>query len=117
MSEAFVDDYIKCALWLFDEEPGTGEWNREDAFRPRLTEETLARMRHDCERFIAEAGALLDGIEASQAGQDFWLTRNRHGVGFWGRDLGAVGDKLTETAHGFGECHLYCGDDGKIYIM
>jgi hypothetical protein len=29
-----------------------------------------------------------------QAGIDFWLTRNRHGAGYWDRGLGITGDKL-----------------------
>lgn len=46
---------------------------------------------------------------------DFWLTRNGHGVGFWDRDVGAVGDRLTKACKKFGETYLYVGDDGKIH--
>jgi hypothetical protein len=54
--------------------------------------------------------------DATQAGHDFWLTRNGHGAGFWDRGLGVVGDDLTEAATCFGECNPYKGDDGKIYV-
>lgn len=55
--------------------------------------------------------------DESGAGHDFWLTRCGHGAGFWDRGLGEVGDKLTNAAQVFGECHLYVGDDGRIHVM
>ena len=48
-------------------------------------------------------------------GHDFWLTRNRHGAGFWDRGLEFVGINLTDAAHAWGEFNLYVGDDGLIY--
>jgi hypothetical protein len=50
-------------------------------------------------------------------GHDLWLTRNRHGAGYWDRtelpkDLR---DRLTDAAHKAGERDLYIGDDGLIY--
>lgn len=63
---------------------------------------------------------------ASQAGHDFWLTRNGHGTGFWDHYLEfsdddreqvrTIGKLLTDASHKFGQCDLYAGDDGKIYI-
>jgi hypothetical protein len=44
------------------------------------------------------------------AGRDFWFTRCGHGVGFWDRDLGDVGDKLTEIAETFGNRDASFGD-------
>ena len=56
-------------------------------------------------------------IDMEQVAHDFWLTRNRHGAGFWDGDYEEeAGKKLTEIAHSFGEVHPYVGDDGKIYI-
>lgn len=40
--------------------------------------------------------------DAKAAGRDFWYTRNGHGVGFWDRGLGEVGDKLSDIAREFG---------------
>lgn len=57
-----------------------------------------------------------DGYSESNAGHDFWLTRNGHGAGFWDRDLGDVGDKLSEASKAAGEVDLYVGDDGKVYV-
>ena len=46
------------------------------------------------------------------AGQDFWLSRNGHGTGFWDRFEVAdeVRDRLQEAARDFGESCLFEGD-------
>ena len=85
--------------------------------------QALDKARSDCLKFI-DACALLGldqawiiaGMDAAQCGRDFWFTRNRHGVGFWDRGLGDIGDKLTKLAHDFGEVYAYLGDDGLVYV-
>lgn len=57
------------------------------------------------------------GSPQACAGHDFWLTRQHHGVGFWARGMGPLGDTLTKLVHSFPEVHLYVGDDGKIHHM
>jgi hypothetical protein len=52
----------------------------------------------------------------AQIGQDFILTRNGHGAGFWDRGLGDLGDLLTEWAKPFGTVGLYVGDDERLYV-
>jgi hypothetical protein len=53
--------------------------------------------------------------DASNAGHDLWLTRNRHGAGFWDRGLPkAVGEALSTAARNMGEIHLYV-HRGRIY--
>ena len=84
----------------------------------------LTPVADDCQKFQADNDDLLaraygeDGTtySAERAGHDFWLTRNGHGAGYWDRDLGAVGDSLTEKAHDYGDADLYRGDDGLIYV-
>ena len=112
--------YIECALWSstdpdadddspLDENYGAGD----------LAPETLAAMRADCADILAQCeseGIDLGPIEPEQFGHDFWLTRNRHGAGFWDRDLGALGDRLTDVSHAYGEVTLYAGDDGRLYV-
>lgn len=56
------------------------------------------------------------GGNAEQLGHDFWFTRNHHGVGFWDRGLGGLGEQLTEHAHKFREVTAYAGDDSFIYF-
>ena len=116
-----LDGYLECALWsscdLYTgrrlDELGTGA----------MADETFDDMACDVWRFLATCwGDVwedfeidLSGIEPEQLGHDLWLTRNRHGAGFWDRGLGEIGDKLTELAHSYGGVTLYIGDDGKIY--
>jgi len=47
---------------------------------------------------------------------DFWLTRNRHGAGFWDGDYEeGVGKVLTDIAHSFREVYTFEGDDHLLY--
>lgn len=119
--ERFIDGYIEAALWADcyppDSDPDEEIGGREHLeLRPGVRE----RMSVDCRAFIAanEADLLLystsRGVEADYAGHDFWLTRNGHGVGFWDRGLGELGDRLTAAADKFGEAYDHtpvdCGD-------
>jgi len=120
VTEADIDDmlqgYIECALWS-----STGDDDRPlDDEHSDVTSETRASMREDCARFARENAAdLIAYVEKgrgwSYAGHDFWLTRNRHGAGFWDRGLGALGERLSDAARKFSEAYLYVGDDGEVY--
>ncbi len=118
--DAFTLAYIECALWSSvgdDGEPLDANYSIED-----ISPETLASMKSTCEAFQRDNGTpdYNDSQYSNEekAGHDFWLTRNGHGAGFWDRDTldKATRDKLTEAAHAFGECDLYVGDDGQLYI-
>lgn len=83
--------------------------------------ETLTR---DAESFYASNVADLHAstLTMEQAGHDFWLTRNRHGAGFWdrkslGRAADAALDRLTKASHAEGEQTLIVGDDGKVSVL
>lgn len=71
----------------------------------------------DCVTFqIENAKALAaayekDGYDEEQAGMDFWHTRNGHGVGYWDRGLGDVGDALSEAARKAGERNPWFSDE------
>ncbi len=85
--------------------------------------DTLSEALTDCLEFIETTAnhGLLDeyiakGGTAEQFGHDLWLTRNRHGVGFWDRGLGGLGEQLTHHAHAMGETYAYTGDDGLVYL-
>lgn len=104
--------YIECALWC-----GGEEIEASDAGINELAPSLSAQMQYDCHKFMAQASELIGGTHFSQAGHDFWLTRNGHGAGFWDRPeiWGDNAQKLTEIAQKFGEVNLYIGDDGLIY--
>jgi hypothetical protein len=114
----FARAYIECALWSStddNDEPLDANYSIDD-----LAPETLAKMQADCEQFEKEnAAAIAQYSEETderdtQIGHDFWLTRNRHGAGFWESDSSQA-QTLTDASHDFGSCDLYVGDDGLIY--
>ncbi len=81
----------------------------------------IASIMNDCAQFQLDNAALLeqaaesDGYDMVQAGRDYWFTRNGHGVGFWDRGLGEVGDSLSD-ASGRREVNPWFNPaDGKVY--
>lgn len=102
--------YLIAAIW--SEAPaGTN---------PRATKEAQKEAFCQCERFIADCGPLFDEAmenkdygwynghrnAEAQFGQDFWLTRNGHGVGYWDSEAlkkNSLDKKLTEICRKFGQ--------------
>ncbi len=142
--DRFIAAYIETALWSSiegaDDTPMDAHYAASD-----IAESSRESIRLDCAQFVRENAEVLDycdstgdlplrGDEARErgftdayamAGHDFWLTRNRHGAGFWDGDWNGLpplatcdqaGDVLTAAAHKFGECDLYVGDDGRVYV-
>lgn len=130
--DKFVDAYIAAALWSSADDNGDpfDSW----ADKSDISPESMAAIRRDCEAFIdANAADLFEAFPLypssshvtldgnaydpeEYAGHDFWLTRNGHGAGFWDRDLGPVGDRLTAACEKLGHLDVYTGDGGKIYF-
>jgi hypothetical protein len=110
----FLKAYIDCALWSSTDNDG----EPLDDGGYTLSAGAQARMAADCTTFqAAHAGLLARAGDDTQNGHDYWLTRNRHGAGFWDRGYPqTVSAALTEAAHADGECNLYAGDDGLLYI-
>lgn len=124
--DEFTREYIEAALWSTNDESDESGGEPLDAnySASDIDRDTLAEMVTDCAQFQDECAELLvlDNLlhttanSMSQAGHDFWLTRNGHGCGFWDGDWeDAAGEKLSDAACRFGEVNLYVGDDGKIY--
>ena len=112
--ERTLDGYIACALWLALDEAGDPLDLERDSIHP----DALGDMATDVWGFLTTAwdeGCDLTGIEPERIGHDFYLTRNRHGAGFWDRGLGELGDRLTELSDPYGESDLYIGDCGWVY--
>ncbi len=111
-----------------------------DAGFSDLTADALASIMADCEAFQRENAELLaqasghtfaartigDGslpgshreawdYDDAAAGRDYWYTRNGHGVGFWDRGLGEVGDKLADAAR-YSEVDVYWTDAGEVSL-
>lgn len=116
---AFVRAYIEAALWSTpDDTEEVGDKCLDANFDMRnLSDECLQSCIQDCAKFQKENEELLSQAGTDeQNGHDFWLTRNRHGAGFWCRDYEkTVGEKLTEAAHDFGEVYLYVANGDEIW--
>lgn len=117
----FIRSYMECALWSSsDNETSLDAHYSFDDIPP----ETWEKAKTDCRKFLEGNGLLdfenLEDYNASDAGHDFWLTRNRHGAGFWDRtqlEADDLGDKLTQYIHdNFKEINLIVGGDGKLYL-
>lgn len=115
--QEFFNSYVETALWSSTDEStdSGGEPLDENFDADDIDKKTLDEMMKDCKNFIEENDSDIDG-EYGRAGHDFWLTRNRHGAGFWDGDWPEPEAKrLTSAAHDYGSFDLYVGDDGKIY--
>ena len=112
--DPFTLAYIEAAMWTLTDDDGA---SLDYLGLHDLAPETIAQATEDCRRFQATYRADLEATDGEEAqhGHDFWLTRNRHGAGFWDREYGAVGDRLTNAAHAEGEVEWYVGEDGMVY--
>lgn len=113
----FTMGYIECALWSSTDNsnPSGGDPLDENYGPEDIDPKTLDEMIADCKAFQEhEAADLGKARTPGENGYDFWLTRNRHGAGFWDRGLGEVGTRLTKAAHVYGEVNLYV-HEGRIY--
>lgn len=97
--EIFTSAYIDAIYFTETgdiDQPGSSD---------ELTLLSKAAIYRQCRDFY-EAYRDLIGGNIAQAGHDFWLTRNRHGTGFWDREKvygKALADVLTRASHACGE--------------
>lgn len=121
--ERFFAAYVRAALWSSPAYAGEGDARQDDSLETcGFTIDSLAPSTHqamlaDCAKFWQ---GNRDGIgeKITCAGHDFWLTRCRHGSGFWDSpEMWGVenAELLTAAAHEFPEVDLYIGDGGLIY--
>ena len=97
--DQMLNGYLYTALWT--EELDNLDVNDFDVASKH-------KAKSDCDLFKSKAGSLLDGLDLSAIGHNFWLTRNGHGAGFWDGDYETeVGEKLTEISKQFGEINIH----------
>jgi len=109
-----IQAYSECALWASTDDAGAPL--DRDYLVSEIAPETRDQMAEDCREFATDLPVGTMALwSAEQLGHDFWLTRNRHGAGFWDRGHGTLGQMLTARAHGHGSFDLYVGDDGQIH--
>ncbi|GBU16905.1 MULTISPECIES: hypothetical protein [Methylobacterium] len=117
--DSFTQAYIEAAIFTDEEQLGIDQPTAE-----LLSDHTFAAIVDDCAQF--QRWANLDAVPEhahagrtgihEQAGHDFWMTRNGHGVGFWDGDwIEPHANRLDNLSKRFGEFDLYRGDDGQIH--
>lgn len=90
-----------------------------DGDREKITaqaKEFLQANAADIEAYAARRGGYDHDDALDSAAYDFALTRNGAGVGFWDRDMGALGERLSEASRAYGESELMTGDDGQLFV-
>lgn len=120
--DGFTQGYVEAMFWLAKDEScqdadGNPDEHPHWSF-DMLAPETLKEIIEICKDFqTANAADLEAAGNETQNGHDFWLTRNRHGAGFWDRGYpDEIGRRLTEAAHAYGEADLYVNDD-LLYLQ
>ncbi len=120
--DEFTLAYLEAALWASNDDEGLPLDARYEI--ENFSQDAIKKAKADCERFQSEnADDIRDASynfagysDGEMAGHDFFLTRCGHGAGFWDRELGDIGDRLTQAAKEFGEATPYVGDDGLIHF-
>jgi hypothetical protein len=123
--------YIAAALWSTGglEDPETGE-DLDNLDNFEFSDEAKSDAWKYCaefyDRYTTDLGAYAGTYKPSGghdvwecAGHDLWLTAGGHGVGFWDRGLGRLGDRLSKACGwrtAFPEQDLYIGDDGFVHF-
>jgi hypothetical protein len=92
--------YLVTALWSTcgyedQADPLDKHFSIED-----ISDEFKLQAQSDFDKFYAMAQNLFeeDELDFETIGHDFWLTRNRHGAGFWDGDY-KNGEAITELVH------------------
>lgn len=116
---AFARGYVEA---MFFTNGDTGD-ERENLLNElgveKLTRKAVKDIAADCDKFlstimpdgcfvqqwIARAEELDPSYDETRAGHDLWFSRQGHGVGFWDRGLGEIGDGLDEIAKAIGEAY------------
>ena len=81
-----------------------------------IDEDFLRESVIDCLAFYSRIECYLSNDNISQAGHDFWLTRNGHGTGFWDRPeiYGEYkAEMFTKIAESFGEAYAVYDEIGE----
>lgn len=114
----FTQGYIEAMF--FTDASSADDGDLENASFAELSPAALKAIIAECDAWQNENGELLRracgqyDYDMDQAGRDYWFTRNGHGVGFWDRGLGDIGEALSEAAR-YSSRYIYRGDDGAIH--
>lgn len=121
--DSFIAGYEDAADSDSTHEMLVGDDRADDDYIIGWHADTIKQFASECWEFASEnvLDLVASGLDARRAGCDFWLTRNRHGAGYWDEgyrqsdEANAALRRLTEASHASGPAELYVGDDGWIY--
>jgi hypothetical protein len=119
----FAKGYVEAMFFTNGDTGDDNESLLNDLGVERLTREAVKAIAKDCDAFLSTimpdgcfvqqwinraADETNGGYDDERAGNDFWYTRQGHGVGYWCRDelKGDLGQGLADAARKFGEA--YC---------
>ena len=116
--ESATSAYLATALWAeadddglpLEDTYGIDDFDAESVTVARANLIGFLMMAPD-----ADIRAYLARGDAASLGMDLWLTAGRHGAGFWARDLGDAGDRLTEAAHSLERRAMADGESVRLY--
>jgi hypothetical protein len=118
-NSAIVEAYLEAAAWSsLDYTADGGDNGNLEGYM--WSDEAVQDAENDINNFklyLEDIGIEWDSVPYTTMGHNFWLSRNRHGAGFWDCGLGALGDALHKAAVTFGEKDAYLGDDELIYFQ
>jgi len=127
--QAMVRGYLSAMVWTTTDDDGNTCDDMEPSTDARAEALAIVTAFYDANHNdlgayidlrIAEVGSTYNPHTARQleaygfAGHDLWLTSQGHGVGFWDRGHGRVGERLTKAAKVFQGCSAYTTDDGYV---
>jgi hypothetical protein len=113
--DLFTLGYITAAFWAdFDDDADT---NPSGSTMYDITPQSLDRIISDCKIFQdRNIDTLVSASSDFEAhGNDFWLSRNGHGAGFFDRGYGTIGDALQDAARPWGKVSIF-SQDGQVYF-
>lgn len=115
----FLNAFIVALFWSSHMDDDDDAYTFDEKCKSDIASETMKRIEADCCQFFDDNR---DDIAEHivQAGHDYALTRNGHGVGFWDCDRRriygeAAAGRLDKASKKAGECTIYIGDDGQVY--
>lgn len=125
---AVLSGAVEACLWSTMPTPADEDIAiLETADQYTVTREEMNKLRgtlahHMSGWFVENYATLLRATDETytweHVGHDFWLTSQGHGAGFWDRDLGEVGDALTDSVDGYTDIvGLYLNDEATHVLI
>lgn len=114
----YLLQYLRTALWSTTDDDGNPLDRSYDI--SDFSIDSIKVAQSELDKFLDLALPLIpedSPFTWEDLTHDFWLTRNRHGAGFWdGEYPEPLSTQLTNISHQFSEITVYVGDDGKLYF-